>query len=213
MVNNYFDRTNRFYQQGSYGYFFSNLLSEYGEKYNLIDIGANQGLYSIIAAKNPMCEKVIGYEPIPDIFDIFKRNIELNQCADKIIPVKAAIGKNNAKQSMIYDSHHSGISSFSSEESSTNTISIDVLGSKDIDAVLDKISLEVPLVLKIDVEGFELEVLEVLVTSRLLQNVNLLYIEISQNEDLIHDILSNHKFQLIWRNDVGQKDFLYSKTI
>jgi len=43
----------------------------------VIDVGANIGIFSIYVKKKFNC-KVISFEPVPDIFELFKKNIELN---------------------------------------------------------------------------------------------------------------------------------------
>ena len=72
------DRTFRFYFLGIYGFFFSNYLKYYPSKFIFIDIGANKGLYTIIAAKNVNCQKVISFEPIPITYNFLNKNPLLN---------------------------------------------------------------------------------------------------------------------------------------
>lgn len=48
----------------------------------VIDIGANTGLFALLAAKaKPTC-KVWAFEPVPFIFDMLQKNIRLNQLAN-----------------------------------------------------------------------------------------------------------------------------------
>ena len=55
---NWLDRTFRFYINGDYGSFFSSYLKELSfGNWCFIDIGANQGLYSIIASQNQNIRK------------------------------------------------------------------------------------------------------------------------------------------------------------
>ncbi|MDG1010557.1 MAG: hypothetical protein P8O69_11345, partial [Amylibacter sp.] len=68
-VADFDDATFRTYFFGGYGFFYSNFLKSYASNFIFIDVGANKGLYSIIAAKNPNCEKVISFEPILETFE------------------------------------------------------------------------------------------------------------------------------------------------
>ncbi len=43
-----------------------------------IDIGANTGLYALIAAAENSCRQVYAFEPVPRIFQALERNIRLN---------------------------------------------------------------------------------------------------------------------------------------
>lgn len=57
----------------------------------VIDIGANTGLFALLAAKaKPAC-RVWAFEPVPFIFDMLIRNIELNQLANlEAVPIAVA---------------------------------------------------------------------------------------------------------------------------
>jgi FkbM family methyltransferase len=56
-----------------------------------LDIGANIGYYSILAAlSNPNAE-VIAFEPVPQLYARLVRNVELNQLGSRIQPLNLAI--------------------------------------------------------------------------------------------------------------------------
>jgi FkbM family methyltransferase len=61
------------------------------ESQTVIDIGANTGLFAILAAKaNPKC-RVWAFEPVPFIFDMLEGNIRLNQLANlQAVPLAVA---------------------------------------------------------------------------------------------------------------------------
>ena len=42
---------------GTYGYFFSDFLNNIEKPYSFLDIGANQGIYSLVASKNKNIKK------------------------------------------------------------------------------------------------------------------------------------------------------------
>jgi FkbM family methyltransferase len=55
----------------------------------LFDIGANIGIYSLLAAKTGV--KVVAFEPEPQNFSVLTMNIYLNQLSDLIVPLNLAI--------------------------------------------------------------------------------------------------------------------------
>ena len=65
------------YAYGSYGNFYSDRLKKEKNKFLFIDIGANQGLYSIIAAKNKKNIKSYAFEPIKTTYDLLKKILKL----------------------------------------------------------------------------------------------------------------------------------------
>ena len=73
MFENWRDVTFRFCIRGSYGTVFSDYLKNYTKPFCFIDIGANQGLYSLIAGNNENCLKVFAFEPVPTTAGIFNK--------------------------------------------------------------------------------------------------------------------------------------------
>ena len=63
---NFEDKTFNFCIKASYGFYFWDLLSGISNNFIFIDIGANQGLYTICAAKNKFCSEVYSFEPVND---------------------------------------------------------------------------------------------------------------------------------------------------
>ena len=75
---------------GLYEFEEMNFLSDYLKPGNLfVDIGANIGVYSILAASKKA--KVIAVEPVPSTFEMLKKNIILNDFQDLIEPLNIAI--------------------------------------------------------------------------------------------------------------------------
>lgn len=129
-----------------------------------LDIGANQGEFTVLAAQIMPAGKVIAFEPVTKNVDKLRKNIEINGFRNVEV-VQVALG-NSSDILPIYDttnafsdgSKHEGLQTlFPSEERSTIVEMItvrrldDILGEKN----LSRISL-----IKIDVEGAELFVLQ-----------------------------------------------------
>jgi len=59
----------------------------------VLDIGAQFGYYSLIAAKQiRQGGKVYAFEPVPNNFELLKRNIQINRCNQMIHAVQKAVG-------------------------------------------------------------------------------------------------------------------------
>ena len=56
-----------------------------------VDVGANYGFYSLLAALWNPDLRVFAFEPVPEIYDGLKRNIMLNRLNDRVTPVCQAL--------------------------------------------------------------------------------------------------------------------------
>ena len=117
-----------------------------------LDIGANIGLMSIFTARKFPSAKVIAYEAHPETFNILTSNIALNEISN-ISPIQKAVGKTKGVVE-IFDnwSVNRGGASIKYRDKDAKGIPVELV-------VLDD-ELEVsPTMIKIDVEGAELDVL------------------------------------------------------
>jgi len=117
-----------------------------------IDVGANKGVWSYMLAKQ--CREVHAFEPNPKMFDVLK------QCAgDKIKTHQIALSNESKKAKLLVPLGSKGYSnqgaSLSSVKVSGDHKSVSVVACRLDDMDLGDIGF-----IKIDVEGFELEVLE-----------------------------------------------------
>lgn len=139
-----------------------NFLSIYLQKGDhFIDIGCNFGLYSLVASKKVGREgKVFAFEPVSKTHERLERNIRLNRIKN-ITPTKAAISSTSCTMpmSISLDGHDAWNSltkpargeKFLTEEVKTITLD-DFVQENDLH---DKIKM-----IKIDVEGWECEVIK-----------------------------------------------------
>ncbi|MEO5775556.1 MAG: FkbM family methyltransferase [Flavobacterium sp.] len=134
------------------------LIENYAAKgYNFIDIGANIGLHSISAAKSNPNIEIFSFEPETNNFNCFIRNIDLNDIGN-IRPFKMGLGNFKGTISMNINQdwnkgRHSLKVSFGE-----NTKKLNIPLTR-LDDFKEYINCE-NLLLKIDVEGFEKEVIE-----------------------------------------------------
>lgn len=116
------------------------------------DIGANVGSYSLLASG--VCGAgSISIEPIAAAFNILSQNIALNKLGEKISAINAAAGaeEGNLLFTSVYDT---GNHVAAAGESGGNNVNVPVI-------TIDSLATgKVPLLAKIDVEGYETEVLK-----------------------------------------------------
>jgi FkbM family methyltransferase len=119
-----------------------------------LDVGANVGAYALLFGRwvRPG-GRVYAFEPAPDAFDGLERHVELNHLTDVVTPVRAAVSDRSGSAALLADGVAGTNRLASASESSANrveTVSIDDFCAREG---------VVPTLIKIDVEGAELDVL------------------------------------------------------
>jgi FkbM family methyltransferase len=137
-----------------------------------IDIGANLGIFSIMVAAATRA-RVIAVEPSPSSSRVFKRHIALNDLMDRITVVEACAGDSNVAAFIKNTVDMDNFIVLASTDSQPDMARIPMIR---IDDVVDG---TIPSVMKMDVEGFEMQALKG--ATRLLdsQNLQAITVEIS----------------------------------
>ena len=120
-----------------------------------VDVGANIGLMSVYASRIvKQSGKVYAFEPHPETREILMENIRINQ-AYNIHVLPFAVGSQKSK-SKLYDSldHNRGGASIAEIDSSAHGYDVNIVT---LSEQLDKQDIRL---IKIDVEGYELEALK-----------------------------------------------------
>jgi len=159
MLNNYYDKTFKLSLMG-YRNGLEKIILSLEHPFTFVDIGANQGIFSLVAAKNKYCSSLHTFEPNLSINKFLEKNIKKNNVKNVTIH-RAAIGSHIGNRGFFVPDNHSGAGRVSS-----------TLSNMEINCVnrfyLDKFLTDVdPLFVKIDVEGSEGEVLQELFNSKL----------------------------------------------
>jgi len=200
LAMNYGDKTFEYYVAGTYGNYYWDRISKINTEFIYMDIGANAGLYTICAARNPKNLMSYAFEPVPDIFNLLEKNISLNGLASKCSLVKKAISASCSLEEISFSTDHSGGASLAQQ----NDVNLDVnqkLKIETIDgATLDTLvqNRNIPIVVKVDVEGYELIVIQQLIKTSLVENVTEIYYEIDEdwtNPKEIESLLSSIGFK------------------
>lgn len=132
------------------------------------DVGANIGIYSFFAANRLGKGKVISFEPHASNFSILIENIFLNQKGETIIPLNVALGDKNHIQDFHYKNIEPGSSGSQLLESPVvamkeldKRVKIKELKSSfSLDRLVEDKVLKMPNLIKIDVDGNELNIVK-----------------------------------------------------
>ena len=123
----------------------------------VLDIGANFGLYTVIAAKllGPR-GRLYAFEPLPHAFGLLRRSVWANKFRDpsNVVLVNALVGEANGSGRLYYDLEELAGASLTASTRRCHSVDVKMVA---IDEYLPA-DLKVDLV-KIDVEGHEPEVL------------------------------------------------------
>lgn len=144
------------------------------------DIGANLGVYSVFAGKEVDTGKIISFDPQPKITRALYQNLDRNCEKYELYQIAA--------------SDESGFAKMDPEFSAGSDIKSDSglnVKTERMEEFIIQSETEAPTIVKIDVEGAEIEVLEGF--GNLLTEIEILYIEIhsQSNEEIMQLLRSN----------------------
>lgn len=134
------------------------LLTNYAKPgMTVIDIGANVGYYTVrLGDVVGPTGKLYAFEPNPELYPYLLENIKINGFSDHVTVFNHGLGDKETKLILNFGSYHLGGGSIVKQQSATFDRSVEVLV-KRLDDVLHEVAA-VDLV-KLDVEGFEPQVL------------------------------------------------------
>ena len=182
MRKNWKDATFRFCIEGRYGAFLSDHLRHKNTHFHFLDIGANQGLYTLIAAQNPCCVNAICFEPVKRTFLNLVENIHLNKVAEKTTVLNFGLGIKPERVSIFLKENHSGAASQISPQSNERTTeeTIEIVTAQ-ILSFLPVVKPIQSVICKIDVEGKESDVLQTLIGCKIIESIDELFYEVNEH--------------------------------
>lgn len=120
----------------------------------ILDIGANIGYYSLIAAKLAGDKGVVyAFEPAPDNFAFLVKNIEVNGLSN-VVPVQKAVSNKAGTDRLFLSSDPAWHGMYKHNQGESIEVQV-----TSVDEFTENISCPINLI-KIDVEGLEMRVLE-----------------------------------------------------
>jgi FkbM family methyltransferase len=166
MVPNWGDRTFAYCQYGTYGPYLADLLASMERPFCFLDIGANQGLYSLIAAKNPHAQKIIALEPVAETHRLLAANLALAGLETRAEALNVGLSNEAGSHVITVNPVHSGQATLETHlegRDSCRQITVELVTMRELEAHLPA---GLPLFVKIDVEGHEPVIIEELLGSR-----------------------------------------------
>lgn len=138
-----------------------------------MDIGANIGSYTILAGAVSKA-KVICFEPIPQTYKSLLLNIQLNQLEDHVKAINKGLGEKNDR--LKFTNSFDTVNHVITENGTADFVEVEVITLNDF---MKNGNVDIPSIIKIDVEGFEMSVLNG--AENLLQNnaLKVLIVEIN----------------------------------
>jgi len=116
------------------------------------DIGANVGVYTVLGVK--VCgARCLSVEPVPETFNCLEDNLNLNRIGDRVVALNVGIAK---ERSTLRFTSGAGVTNrvLLKEEKDATSVDVEVVP-------LDEIPREAfPELIKVDVEGYESEVVD-----------------------------------------------------
>lgn len=178
-------------------------INSFKKNENFWDVGANVGLYSIYAAQIASCN-VIAFEPSVFNLELLAKNIYKNSLHHKItifpFSVSNKILISNFRNTSV--AHGAAFSTLENKNLRKKQILNDEcfyqIPTLTLDSIIDTFKVAPPKYLKIDVDGFEYEIL--MGSRSILNHITSILVEIDQRQRTkskkIFSILKTHNFRL-----------------
>jgi len=198
---------------GKSGFKLADVISQLGQRFCFIDIGANIGLYSLLASRHPQVSEVFAIEPNPAVLSSLKENIAY-QSAGTVTVLEGAVSKSPATIELKYDDWHLGMGSI--EREGSNSATVKSYNREALSSLFSNIDEEV--FVKVDVEGAEYEVLQEVFAAEHSEIIRHVFVEITpkwlskEKLDGIFSLLQVNGFRLSWRSaGIEQYDAYFVK--
>ncbi len=153
-------------------------LGQISEPTVFLDIGANQGVFSSIAAKNDNIIEIHAFEPNLMIVKYLEKNFKVNKIYNSYIH-KVAITSRNSKSKFLSLSKHSGAGKISNDNWN---MYINGVNHEYLNTVFGNYNFS--FFIKIDVEGSELTVVRELFRSEIKSKIKNIFIEVTHSSNL-----------------------------
>lgn len=123
----------------------------------LYDIGANIGVYSLIAAKIARDATIVAFEPAYATFAELCENLILNDAMSSVVPLPVVLGDDTRVGRLAYRDTTAGAADHALDEESGTYVQQVLVHA--LDDLVARFGLDPPTLVKLDVDGAEAEVL------------------------------------------------------
>jgi FkbM family methyltransferase len=159
-----------------------------------VDIGANVGVFTVLAG-SAIGTRCISVEPGDKAYNHLLDNVTINQLSDRVQAIKVCASDDDSSCYFV-NSHESTLSHIASTAEQNNTSNV---ATKRIDTILAE---DVPVFMKIDVEGYEKQALMGAVNTLKSTDLKVILIEVGEHSwrynidpAEIHKLLSDSGFR------------------
>lgn len=180
LAPNWGDPAFEVYYDGLYGRELVEIITNQEKNFYFLDIGANQGLYAILAAKNKNCIKSFAFEPIPRTAYFLRKNIILNNQENKISIFEEAISNIKTEMEIKYKDPAKASLLKARQNNLKNKCKIKVVNHKKLNFLAIKENKNV--IVKIDVEGLEEVVINEIIKTNFFDNITEIIYEVIESE-------------------------------
>jgi len=150
------------------------------EELILIDLGANIGLFSIFVS--PVCERVFSVEPTPSHFSLLNELISIAEVKN-IEPYNIAIGIKDGEEEFNLHERNSTMNSFITHRTDPHSGKTVKVKTKTLNSFIDSLDVDRVGFVKMDIEGFENEIIFESSFEEALTKIDGLYVEVHDFEE------------------------------
>ena len=150
------------------------------EDLNLIDLGANIGLFSMFVA--PICEKVFAVEPTPSHFALLNELVDLAGIKN-IEAHNLAIGTEDGEAEFNIHERNSTMNYFITHRTDPHSGKTVKVKTKTLNSLIDSLDVDHINFVKMDIEGFENEIIFEESFEEALTKIDGLYVEVHDFEE------------------------------
>lgn len=178
MWPNWEDRTYAYCHYGTYGNYLADLIGAVEQPFCFLDIGANQGLFSLIAGHNAACAKIVALEPVGQTHGRLVANIAANGLQDRAEALNFGLSDAKGEFPITLSAGHSGMATLSAHGDDLpgfhpkTTVRLETM-----ETLASHLPDDLPIFVKIDVEGHEETVLRQLLSSDAARRVIAIFYE------------------------------------
>jgi len=194
LKSNFADRTFRLSLLG-YRNKLDKFLRNENKKMVFLDIGSNQGVFTLIACSNPNFVHIHAFEPNPKIYTFLEQNSGF--AASEVVSIhNKAVSRVHGIVGFSMDVSHSGAGKL---DANSQTLYVESVNYLYLDDVLG--DLDYPIFIKIDVEGSEYQVLEQLHLMKKFSHVTSIFIELNDSHSdvkILLDFFRVHGFTQVF---------------
>lgn len=185
------------------------------EQLDFVDIGANLGIYSLFALTTGAYSRVIAVEPMPLNFNALKTNIKLNELEDKAILYNQPLYSHTLMVNFEFNDERVGSSGGQVVEDPSNTEKINTAQVQTLtgDDLIEANQIK-QCVIKLDVDGLELEILKGFKKSLSKNLISSILVEATiHNKEEIEYFLNENSFYIDNRFDILTNHSTVRRTV